>query len=83
MEKAKDYDTAANLVSFFGTTTKVARALKPYKASVSKQLVEHWKNQGYVPAKWGNIIEVATGGNITAYQVMQSAIYHLNNEDKR
>lgn len=83
MEKAKDYETAENLVRFFGGSARAAKALKPYKASVSKQLIEYWRQRGYVPAKWGNIIEVATGGNITAYQVMQSAIYHLNNEDKR
>lgn len=74
--KTKDHKVADRLVEFFGTPANAATALKAHSAKMSRQLVSTWVRQGYIPARWAPTIEQATGGKISALEVMETAVYH-------
>jgi DNA-binding transcriptional regulator YdaS (Cro superfamily) len=59
---------ASRLVALFGTQAEVSRRLQ-----LDRAVVSHWIKVGYVPARWGTEIELATNGRITASEVVAEA----------
>ena len=59
---------ATRLVALFGSQAEVARRLQ-----LDRAVVSHWIKVGYVPARWGTEIELATDGRITASEIVAEA----------
>jgi len=59
---------AERLVAFFGTQAEVARRLR-----LDRAVVNNWVKAGYVPARWAMEVEQATGGDVTALEVLNEA----------
>lgn len=57
-----------DLLEHFGGVSQAAIGMK-----VNRQLVEIWKNKGFIPFKRGNDVEAATEGKIKAVYVWECA----------
>lgn len=44
-----------------GSATAAAAALTDDERTCSRQVIEHWKNQGYVPGKWAPAVNRVFG----------------------
>jgi alanine-glyoxylate transaminase / serine-glyoxylate transaminase / serine-pyruvate transaminase len=56
------------LVEHFGSQAEVARQFR-----LDRAVVNNWVKSGYVPARWAMEVENATGGRITAAEVLNEA----------
>jgi DNA-binding transcriptional regulator YdaS (Cro superfamily) len=65
---SRSENCATRLVALFGSQAEVARQLQ-----LDRAVVSHWIKVGYVPARWGTEIELATDGRITASEIVAEA----------
>src|SRR5882757_5117796 len=56
------------LVAIFGSQAEVARQFR-----LDRAVVNNWVKSGYVPARWAMEVENATGGQVTAVEVLNEA----------
>ena len=70
--KHTNYRTVERLLSYFqNSQTKAANAL-----GTTRQNIDRWRLAGYIPARWASIVEIKTNQNITAFEVMDTAIFY-------
>lgn len=71
MAKYKNHNVAERLVRQFNNNqSSVALAV-----GASRQAVNQWMEKGFIPPRWALTIEKVSGGLITANEVMETAIY--------
>lgn len=79
MTRMKNHKTIERLLAFYGDSpTNAGRAL-----NTTRQNVNLWREKGYVPARWASSVEKATGGSITAIEVMETAIWFQDPVNRR
>jgi alanine-glyoxylate transaminase/serine-glyoxylate transaminase/serine-pyruvate transaminase len=59
---------AERLVALFGSQAEVARRFR-----LDRALVSNWVKSGYVPARWAMEVEHVTGGEISAFDILNEA----------
>jgi alanine-glyoxylate transaminase/serine-glyoxylate transaminase/serine-pyruvate transaminase len=59
---------AERLVALFGSQAEVARRFR-----LDRAVVNNWVKSGYVPARWAMEVEHATGGQISAAEILAEA----------
>jgi uncharacterized protein YbdZ (MbtH family) len=68
---AKNHNTLKRLLEQFGNNqSAVATAL-----NTTRQCVSLWVEKGYIPARWSSKVERASGRQISALEVMETAIH--------
>lgn len=68
---AKNKNTLKRLLEQFGNNqSAVATAL-----NTTRQNVSLWVEKGFIPARWSSKVERASGRQISALEVMETAIY--------
>lgn len=60
------------LIAYYGSSNKTADGLSAYKV-ITRQAVDVWVRKGYIPYYWGDTIESATHGNVTASEIFEAA----------
>lgn len=60
------------LIKFYGSATKTADGLSKYKP-VTRQAIDVWVKNKYIPYYWGATVEQATAGKIKASDVFEAA----------
>lgn len=61
-------NTIDKLINVFGSANKTSIAL-----GCTRQHVDGWRKNNFIPYKWGKKIEEVTDGKVTAIEVWESA----------
>ena len=79
MTRVKNHKTIERLLSFYGDSpSNAGKAL-----NTTRQNVNLWREKGYIPPRWALNVEKATGGSITATEVIETAIWYQDPMNRR